>query len=325
MFLERAKIGYVCWLCSKDTLNFQSDTDMELCEECDAKHKVDYKYQVAMKLHENELFIRDAEVDLIPRVDLKIKILNFKSLLGFINWLNTNAGKTGWRMTANPVKEMANNHGRTTSHFHLFVPYKDISKEYKTLWGDNIVLVGFSHMAKDGKDFRYKEDYAEFGEEPQVSISPLPVSPLAVQKLNIDELSGLPTEVQSLTVEEFDKLKEEMARKYGPRRQARKTRAKREDRESLKWELRDIEACPEFGNLSEEDLELARIEMIHKFGGREQGDISEEERLARGRRGQIYLRMNYLETLRQMSAFPIDSGPPITVIDWTQKPLCDFS
>lgn len=223
MFLEKAKIGYVCWLCSKDTLDFHSDTDMELCEECDAKHKVDYKYQVAMKLHENELFIRDADTDLIPTVDLKIKILNFKALLGFIEWLNTNTGKTGWRITVNPVKEMANNNGRTTCHFQLFVPYKDLNKEYKTLWGESIQLVGFPHMSKHGEDFRYKHDYAEFGMQPQVAVSPLPVV-----NITADELSGLPIGFQSLSPEEISSVRNLMNLKYGYRGGAKRTGSRRE-------------------------------------------------------------------------------------------------
>lgn len=39
MFLKRAAVGYVCWMCGKDTLHHSSDGPLELCLECDTPKK----------------------------------------------------------------------------------------------------------------------------------------------------------------------------------------------------------------------------------------------------------------------------------------------
>lgn len=159
MFLERAKIGYVCWLCAKDTLDFVSDSELELCESCDKAYSNDYRRKVEERLRENELFIEDDPGDLIPTVDLKIRVRSFKALLGFIDYLNLRAGKGKWALPINPVKEMANNNGRTTFHIKLFVPYKKLGMEYKILWADQLELVAFSHQSRNSEDYRYAGGY----------------------------------------------------------------------------------------------------------------------------------------------------------------------
>lgn len=159
MFLQRAKIGYVCWMCSKDTLNFESDTELELCAACDTAYLNDYRRQVEERLRENTVRIEDDEGDLIATADLKIRIRSFKVLLSFIDWLNEHVGKGKWVMPINPVKEMINNNGRTTTHFQLFVPYKSVSMEWKSKWGEELELVSWSGMPKNTEDYRYKGGY----------------------------------------------------------------------------------------------------------------------------------------------------------------------
>jgi len=160
MFLERAKIGYICWLCSADTKTFSSDSEYELCERCDATWQSGATARtIEARLFENRLLLEDDPSELIPTTDLKIKVLTLECYLEFIDWLNVHAGKGKWRFTVDPTKEIINNKGRSTFHVQLFVPYKQLPKDYKSKWGENVQLVNFSHMSKNGQDFRYSDDF----------------------------------------------------------------------------------------------------------------------------------------------------------------------
>lgn len=145
MFLIPAKVGYVCWQCGKDTMNFVSDSEYELCHECDQKYKAD-KFARANRIIElNNWYVEDLEEP--PEILSKVKFRfdSFDMFITVTEWLNENIGRASWTLPTNPCKEMKNNYNRTTCWIDFFVGSRNIVPFVKKWHGNSMHFADCVH------------------------------------------------------------------------------------------------------------------------------------------------------------------------------------